>query len=109
MVVPSSSVRLREDRSTWETCALSDVDRGMLAEDGPMRPGDVLCRQLRAGDLVEQRLELVIVVAIDQRDLDAFIAQSARARHPGEATAEDEHSLSHRPSPVERVCPNPTE
>jgi hypothetical protein len=81
----------------------------MLAEDGLMRPGDVLRGQLRARDLVEQRLELVIVVAIDQRDLDAFIAQSARARHPGEATAENEDSFSHRPSPVERVCPDLTE
>jgi hypothetical protein len=75
---------------------VEDVDGGMLAEDGPMRAGDVLGRELRAGDLVEQRLELVIVVAIDQRDLDAFIAQSERARHPGEATAEDEHPISHR-------------
>ena len=88
-----------------EDVCVDDADRGMLAEDGLMRPGDVLCGQLRAGDLVEQRLELVIVVAIDQRDLDAFIAQSARARHPGEATAEDKHSLSHHPSPVERVRP----
>ncbi len=35
-------------------------------EDRPVRSGDVLGRQLRGGHLVEQRLELVVVVAVDK-------------------------------------------
>jgi hypothetical protein len=45
---------------------------------------------LRGGDLVEQRLELVIVVAVDQRDVDLVVlGQPLGAAQPGEAAADD--------------------
>ena len=45
----------------------------VLGEHAPQRVGDVARCQLRGGDLVEQRLELVVVVAVDQRDADVVV------------------------------------
>ena len=64
--------------------ALVHGDLGQVPEDRPQRPGDVLDRQLRGRDLVEQRLELVVVVAVDQVDVDVRLGQRVRARHPGD-------------------------
>ena len=71
------------------------VDRGMLLEDGLVGPGDVLSGQLGAGHLVEQGLELVVVVAIHQRHLDAFISQLESASHPGEPPTENQDPFTH--------------
>ena len=49
------------------------VDRRVFLEDGPVGTGDVFGWQLGAGHLVEQRLELVVVVAINQCYLDPII------------------------------------
>ena len=47
---------------------LLDQDGRIAVEDPAQRPRDVGRRQLGRGQLVEQRLELVVVVAIEQRD-----------------------------------------
>ena len=48
-------------------------------------------RQLRGRHLVEQRLELVVVVAVDQRDAHVVVlGQPPRAADAGEAAADDD-------------------
>ena len=42
------------------------------------------------GELVEQRLEGVVVVVIDEHDLDGGLLQPMRRADPREPTAEDE-------------------
>jgi hypothetical protein len=54
-----------------------------------MRSGDVLGGQLRGGHLVQQRLKLVVVVAIHQRDVDTLVAQPQRCGDSGQPTAQD--------------------
>jgi hypothetical protein len=71
------------------------VDRGMLLEDGPVGPGDVLSGQLGTGHLVEQRLELVVVVVIHECHLDVPISQLEGTGHPGEPPAENQDPCSH--------------
>ena len=46
------------------------------------RVRDVARRQLRGCHLIEQRLELVVVVAVDQRDRDAIVVGQFAARSP---------------------------
>ena len=45
-------------------------------------------------DLVEQRLEHVVVAAVDDRDLDVVPPQHARRRQPAEAAAQDHDARS---------------
>ena len=47
-----------------------------LAEDRAQRPGDVGGRQLGRRHLVQQRLELVVVVPVDQRDGDVVLRRA---------------------------------
>ena len=61
-----------------------------------MSPGD----EARGGHLVEQRLEQVIVVAVDQRDRHARPREARRAGEAAEAGADD-HNARHA---VEREC-----
>ena len=71
----------------------------MVGEHGTERPGDILGRQLGTGDLVQQRLELQIVVLIDQQHVHALAAQFRRAGHAGHPTANN-HNLGHCASPI---------
>ena len=71
------------------------LDRRLVLEDRPMGAGDVLSGQLGTGHLVEQWLELVVVVAIHQRHLDALIGQLAGAGHPREPATENQDPFSH--------------
>jgi hypothetical protein len=84
-----------------------DLDLWMLLEDGPMRPGDVLGRQLRTRHLVEQRLELVVVVAIDEDHAGACGLRLFRARDAREATAEDQDPLRHVTAPLRCLARRP--
>ena len=68
---------------------LLDGDRLVLVEDGAERAGDVGGRQLGRGHLVQQRLELVVVVAVEQRDGHAVLAELLGAADAGEAAADD--------------------
>ncbi len=70
----------------------------LAAEDPADRRGDVGRRQAGGGDLIQQRLEDVMVVPVDHRHLDGGAAERAGRRQAGEATAHD-HDLrpfSHR-------------
>ena len=59
-------------------------------EHAAQRVRDVARRELRGGHLVEQRLELVMVVAVDERDRHVFVVGEAlRAAETREASADD--------------------
>ena len=64
----------------------------VLAEHGAQRAADVGRGELRGGHLVEQRLELVVVVAVDQRDLDPGVGQHLGAPDAREAAPDDHHA-----------------
>ena len=49
-------------------------------------PGD----SMPGGHLVEQRLEQVVVAAVDQRDVDRLAAEEAGREEPAEAAADDD-------------------
>jgi hypothetical protein len=55
------------------------------------RRRDEAARQDPGGDLVQQRLEKVMVGPVHDRDIDIRAGQGARDVHPAEATADDEH------------------
>ena len=59
---------MRAAGSTRGHLAELDVDVLVVAEQLAQREGDVARGELRRRHLVEQRLELVVVVAVDQRD-----------------------------------------
>jgi hypothetical protein len=62
------------------------------AQDVAQRRGDVAGRQARGGHLVEQRLEQVVVGAVDQRDVERRLGQRARAPQAGKAAADHDQS-----------------
>ena len=80
-----------------------ECHRRVVREDHPMRPGDVFGGELRTRHLVEQRLELVVVVAVDQHHVDPLVAQLLRTGDSGQSTAQDEHPIGHRVGPVHPV------
>ena len=49
------------------------------------------------GDLVEQRLERVVVVLVDEHDVDVGVLQLARGADAGEPAAEHEHPGARSP------------
>ena len=52
--------------------------------------GDVTWRQRRGRHLIEQRLEQMMIGAVDERDVDRSLAELARGRKAGESAAEDD-------------------
>jgi hypothetical protein len=81
----------RIDRGDGE---LLDHDGRVAVEDPAQRPGDVGHRQLGRGHLVQQRLELVVVVAVEQRDRHVVLGELPGAADAGEATPDDDHRRS---------------
>ena len=75
------------------------LDRGVFGEDGPVGPGDVLGGQLGAGDLVEQRLELVVVIAVNQCYLHTVITQLERTGHASKPATKNQHPSTHPKRP----------
>ncbi len=59
-------------------------------EDPSDRRGDIAWRERRGGNLIEQRLEQMVVVAIEQRDAHVMPSQDLRRRQPAEAAADDD-------------------
>ena len=53
-------------------------------------------RERRGCDLIQQRLEDVMVAAIDQRDANVRVAKSAGSRQPAKAAADDDDVGYHR-------------
>ncbi len=79
-------------------CGLGDhhLHVGMGVEQLVQGEGDVGARQLRRRHLVEQRLELVVVVPVDQGDVDVLVlGEGARAAQAGEPAAHDDHVVTH--------------
>ena len=76
------------------------VDRDDLTgDDGDLLPalehllertGDVVRRELRRRDLVEQRLELGVVVTVDEGHLDAVTGQLSSARRARHSSTDDD-------------------
>ena len=60
------------------------------AQDPADRRGDVAGRERRGRDLIQQRLEDVMVTAIDQRDANVRVAKSASSGQPAKAAADDD-------------------
>ena len=58
------------------------ADRGLLEE--------------ACGDLVQERLEGVVVVLVDEHDVDVALLQLLGGADPGEAAAEDEDARPRR-------------
>ena len=73
-----------------------DAHRAVGPEHVPQRPGDVGHAELRGGHLVEQRLELVVVVPVDQVHVDAVLGEALRAGHTCEATTHHHDRSLHR-------------
>jgi hypothetical protein len=72
---------------------LGEQDLGvpLLAQDAPDRSGDVGRVQAGGGDLVEQRLEQVVVAPVEEGDPHRRPGELAGAVEPGEAAADDHH------------------
>jgi hypothetical protein len=63
------------------------------------RRRDLPGREHAGRDLVQQRLEEVVVPSIDQRDLDVVDMTEETCRgQPAEATTHDDHVVRHSPS-----------
>ena len=71
------------------TAATTTSTDGTLGKDRLERTRDVASRKLRRGDLVQQGLELVIVVAVDERDGQPCLDESLRAADSGEPSTDD--------------------
>jgi hypothetical protein len=61
-----------------------------VAQHGSDRGGDVARGECRGRDLVQQRLEQVVVVLVDQRDVDRRAVQRPRSAQSPEAAADDD-------------------
>ena len=88
---PSVVVTVRVAGSIEATSASLTSMLASLAEELAQRVRDVARRELRGRHLVEQRLELVVVVAVDQRDVHVVVlGQPPGAADAGEAAADDD-------------------
>src|SRR5579883_2686186 len=65
---------------------------GVIAEHTANGSGNFTGRQPGGGNLIEKRLEGVMVLAIDDRDMNRFACQRARGIEPGKAGADDHDS-----------------
>ena len=81
---------LRRWRSTPRTSASSTSTLRLTPQNPPNRRGDVARRQRCHRHLIEQRLEDVMVAAIDDGQLDASVAQGAGGIEAAESTADDD-------------------
>ena len=66
---------------------------GPAAQQIADRPGDFGSCQGGGRDLVQQRLEQMMVAPVDQRDLDRGAAEPMRRFQPAEAGADDHHVM----------------
>ena len=76
------------------TSASSTVDVLRLAEHVPQRRRDLAGREDAGGHLVQQRLEEMVVPAVEQRHLDrADVTEEAARGQPAEAAAHDDDAM----------------
>ena len=69
-------------------------DLGPAAQQIADRPGDLRGRQRGGGDLVEQRLEQMMVAPVDQRDADRRAGQAEGRLQPAETGADDHDAMA---------------
>jgi hypothetical protein len=62
----------------------------LAAQDHADRRRDLRGREARRGDLVEQRLEHVVVLAVHERDVHGRAREPARGLQAGKAAADDD-------------------
>ena len=70
--------------------AENDVDVGLARENAADRRGDVGGRKPRGRDLIEQRLEQMIVVLVDDGDVEWLSGQCFRSGEAAEAGSDDD-------------------
>ncbi len=73
-----------------------DVDVVVAREHGTKRVSYVTWCELRGRHLVQQRLELVVVVAVDQRDVNALVLDQARRAPESGKSSPDDHDVGLR-------------
>ena len=76
-----------------------DGDARDASKHVSQRRRDLARREHPGCDLVQQRLEEVMVSSVDQRGLDALdVAEEARRGQPAESASDDDHVVRHSPS-----------
>ena len=83
---------------------MPDFDCLVVAKDPAQRSGDVIGGQLGGGHLIQHRLELVVVVLVEQNDVDVILGELLGAGNPGEPTSHNEHGrcVTHASSPLSK-------
>jgi hypothetical protein len=74
---------------------------GLLPDHAAQRRGDEAIGQDPGGDLIQQRLEQMVVGPVHDRDVDLGSGQGTRSPDPAEPAADDDHpvpSLAHEDS-----------
>ena len=86
-------LQLHPPRGGVEADDLAEEDLGIAGavQDPPERGGDLAGREDGGGNLVEEGLEGVVVLAVHQRDLDRLIRQSLSGVESRETTPHDHH------------------
>ena len=98
----------RRSTSTSVTSAISTVGvRAALQRARRIGDGAVARRQRARRHLVEQRLEQVVVRAVDQRHVDVGAPQPLRGGKPAEAAADDHDPRSPASPALSRHLPAP--
>src|SRR4051794_25745658 len=82
--------------------AHDDADVLLFSQYRADRRGDVARIQRGGGDLIEQRLEEVVVAAVDERDVGVRLCQRLRRVQAAEAAADDYDSFGRHREPVSR-------
>ena len=90
-VCPSPVVTVFVSGSTFVTSSCRILTRRGLREDRSDRSGDVGRPELGGRDLIEERLELLVVVTVDECHGDVVLRELLRASNTGEAGAHDHH------------------
>jgi hypothetical protein len=101
--------RLRLDAITvFEPCANLRAAAAILKEcrerDAANGRCDLARRERASRDLVQERLEQVVVALVDERHVDGRRLQRARRAQAAEAAADDHYLLPHDRSPIDGVA-----
>ncbi len=85
-------------RALLEVDVVDDAEQhahiALLAEHRAQRRRDLPRRQHAGRDLVEQRLEQMLVVLVDQRDLDRLVLERLDGADAAEAAADDDDAVT---------------
>jgi hypothetical protein len=80
--------RRRVDRHRRRSAEINGL---VVAKDPSQRPSDVCGSYLGRGHLIQHRLELVIVVAVEQNDVDLLLGEVLGAGDAGKAAPNNKH------------------